>query len=99
MIDECISCKDKQEEEISLYEFEVNDIMVVHPKETIHIPGIVTKGETIAVVHANDREKGAAAVRQVQNAYTVAQNMPEISGLIKEVVDIVPMNNTNPVFI
>ncbi len=66
---------------------------------TKKIGSFVTKGETIAVVHANDREKGAAAVRQVQNAYTVAQNMPEISGLIKEVVDIVPMNNTNPVFI
>lgn len=66
---------------------------------TKKIGSFVTKGETIAVVHANDREKGAAAVRQVQNAYTVSQNAPERSELIKEIVDMVPMNNTNPVFI
>jgi len=59
-----IRVKDKQEEEISLYEFEVNDIMVVHPKETIHIPGIVTKGETMLNTYSNTSEYELVKVKK-----------------------------------
>lgn len=44
---------DGQEEEISLYEFEIGDILCVHPGEMIHIPGIVKKGNTKLNTYSN----------------------------------------------
>lgn len=59
-----VRIKENQEEEISLYEFEVNDIMVVHPKETVHIPGIVTQGETKLNTYSNTSEYDLMDVKQ-----------------------------------
>lgn len=44
---------DGQEEEISLYDFEVGDMMVVYPNETIAIPGIVEKGPSLLNTYSN----------------------------------------------
>lgn len=41
------------EEEISLYDFSVHDVMLVHPQETIHIPGIIQKGQSKVNTYSN----------------------------------------------
>lgn len=42
-----------EEEEISLYEFEKGDILVVYPNQTIHMPGTVTKGVSKINTYSN----------------------------------------------
>lgn len=44
---------DGKEEEISLYDFEIGDILLVHPKDTIHIPGIIQQGCTKLNTYSN----------------------------------------------
>ncbi len=45
--------KDDKEEQMSLYEFSKGDILVVHPDETISMPGNVIKGETLISTYSN----------------------------------------------
>lgn len=45
--------KDNKEEQLSLYEFSKGDILVVHPNETIPIPGYVERGETSLSTYSN----------------------------------------------
>lgn len=44
---------DEQEETISLYDFEVGDVMVIQPGETVHIPGTVIKGPSKISTYSN----------------------------------------------
>jgi len=44
---------DGQEEEVSLYEFEKDDILLVKTGDTVHIPGIVQKGHTQMNTYSN----------------------------------------------
>lgn len=44
---------DGKEEEISLYDFEIGDILVLHPGETVPIPGVVSEGETQISTYSN----------------------------------------------
>ena len=45
--------KNDKEEQLSLYEFSKGDILVVHPHETVPIPGHVIKGETSIDTYSN----------------------------------------------
>ena len=45
--------KNDKEEQLSLYEFSKGDILVVHPHETVPIPGNVIKGETSIDTYSN----------------------------------------------
>lgn len=45
--------KGDKEEQISLYEFAKGDILIVHPDETIPMPGHVVKGETSISTYSN----------------------------------------------
>ena len=45
--------KDNKEEQLSLYEFSIGDILVVHPNETVPIPGYVERGETSLSTYSN----------------------------------------------
>lgn len=48
-----IRYSDDKEEEISLYDFEKDDILVVHPKDTIHMPGIIVNGKSQIDTYSN----------------------------------------------
>lgn len=48
-----IKYENDSEKEISLYEFEKNDIMVVYPGDTIHIPGAIEKGDSKINTYSN----------------------------------------------
>lgn len=48
-----VRIQDGQEEIISLYDFEVGDIMLIQPGETVHIPGTVTKGPSKINTYSN----------------------------------------------
>lgn len=47
----------------------------------------VTKGETVAIIYANDAIKGEAAGKQVQKAYTIGQSVAEASAMVKAIID------------
>lgn len=48
-----ICYKDGKEVEMSLYEFQMGDILVVKPSMTIHMPGIITKGKSLLNTYSN----------------------------------------------
>lgn len=48
-----ILIKDGEEEEISLYDFDVNDYMLVKPGQTIHISGKVIQGKSLLNTYSN----------------------------------------------
>lgn len=59
-IDETVQMPEKgirvengEEIETSLYDFEVGDIMVVYPNETIHMPGTIQKGPSYVSTYSN----------------------------------------------
>lgn len=59
----------------------------------------VTKGETVAIIYANDTIKGEAARKQIQKAYTIGQSVVEASAMVKAIIDWVPTNNTDSFYI
>ena len=42
-----------EEVEVSLYDFEIGDTMIVHPGETVHMPGTVLKGPSEVNTYSN----------------------------------------------
>lgn len=59
-IDETVQMPEKgirvqngEETEISLYDFEVGDVMVVYPNKTVHMPGTVQKGPSYVSTYSN----------------------------------------------
>lgn len=56
MPEKAIRLENKEEKEISLYDFEVGDIMVVYPCETIHMPGVIQKGPSYISTYSNTSE-------------------------------------------
>lgn len=69
---------DGKEEEISLYDFEVGDTMVVYPNETIAIPGIVEKGPSLLNTYSNtstyDLKKVKKGTRVFSGDINVGEN-------------------------
>lgn len=48
-----IRVQDGEEETLSLYDFEIGDIMLVAPGETVHMPGTITKGPSKISTYSN----------------------------------------------
>lgn len=68
---------DGQEEVISLYDFEVGDIMVVYPNETIAIPGIVEKGPSLLNTYSNTSTYELKKVRKGSRVFSGDINVGE----------------------
>lgn len=60
----------------------------------------VKQGEPIALVHADDRTKGEAAIAEIQSAYAIGEEEPQEQKMIKGVIDgVLSMNNAKSFYI
>lgn len=78
-----IRIKDEEEEEVSLYDVEIGDILLVRPGDTVSIPGIVEKGVSEMSTYTNTSTYTPVVVKKGSLLHSGDVNVGEMPLYVK----------------